>query len=102
VNETTNKTETFNDIINGDKPVLVDFFAEWCGPCKRLSPTLDEVAVESPRARVVKVNIEESPELASRYGVRSLPSLIVFKDGKAVSRQNGVVSKDRLHSLLDL
>jgi thioredoxin 1 len=90
------------EVLRSEGPVLVDFYADWCGPCKRLSPTLDAVAAERPQARVVKVNIDESPKLAARYGVKSLPSLLVFKDGRTVTRQTGVVSKEKLHSLLDL
>jgi thioredoxin 1 len=90
------------EVLRSDEPVLVDFYANWCGPCKKLAPTLEEVAIESPQARVVKVNIDENPELAAQYSVKSLPSLLVFKDGKVVSRQNGLVNKARLHSMLDL
>jgi thioredoxin 1 len=89
-------------VIYSDVPVLVDFYASWCGPCKKLAPTLDEVAAESPRARVVKVNIDDSPAIAARYGVQSVPSLIVFKDGQVVARQTGAVSKNRLKGMLDL
>jgi thioredoxin 1 len=90
------------EVLRSDEPVLVDFYANWCGPCKKLAPTLEEVAVESPQARVVIVNIDENPELAAQYSVKSLPSLLVFKDGKVVSRQNGLVNKARLHFMLDL
>jgi len=82
--------------------VLVDFYATWCGPCKALAPTLEEVAVENPQAKVCKVDIDESPELAARYGVKSIPSLMVFKDGQVVARQNGLPSKNRLKTMLDL
>jgi thioredoxin 1 len=90
------------EVLRSEEPVLVDFYADWCGPCKRLSPTLDAVAAERPQAKVVKVNIDESPNLAARYGLKSLPSLLVFKDGRAVARETGVASKEKVHSLLDL
>jgi len=89
-------------VLRSDEPVLVDFYATWCGPCKRLAPTLDELAAESPGARVVKVNIDDSPELADRYGVHSIPNILVFKNGRVVAKEKGVVSKSRLKSMLDL
>lgn len=89
-------------ILRSDVPVLVDFYASWCGPCKKLAPTLEEVAAESPQAKIVKVNIDESPELAARYGVKSIPSLMVFKNGQVVAKQQGVASKTRLKTMLDL
>ena len=95
-------TNFYERVLRSDAPVLVDFYATWCGPCKRLAPTLEEVAAESPGIRVVKVNVDESPELAERYDIHSMPSLMVFKDGQVVARQNGVVSKARLKALLDL
>lgn len=89
-------------VLRSDVPVLVDFYAEWCGPCKRLGPTLDEVAAESSHARVVKINVDDSPGLAARYGVRSVPSLLVFKSGQVVAKEQGAVSKSRLIAMLDL
>ena len=96
-------TTSFDEqVLKSDVPVLVDFYASWCGPCKRLAPTLEEVAAESPGARVVKVNVDNSPELAERYDIHSMPSLLVFKNGRVMTRQKGVVSKSRLKAMLDL
>jgi thioredoxin 1 len=89
-------------VLRSEVPVLVDFYASWCGPCKVLAPRLEEVAAETPRARVVKVNIDDSPDLADRYGVESIPSVMVFKEGRIVARQSGVASKARLKAMLDL
>jgi len=88
-------------VLRSESPVLVDFYATWCGPCKALAPTLDELAAETPHAKVVKIDIDDSPELAARYGVKSIPSLMVFKDGQIVARHKGVVSKARLKAMLD-
>ncbi len=96
------KTNFDRQVLRSDVPVLVDFYASWCGPCKRLAPTLEEVAAESPGARVVKVNVDDSPELAERYDIHSMPSLLVFKNGRVMARQKGVVSKSRLMAMLDL
>jgi thioredoxin 1 len=90
------------EVMQSPETVLVDFYADWCGPCKRLSPILVEIAAENPQVKVVKVNIDENPELAKRYGVRALPNLLVFKDGKAISNRKGFADKDQLRSMLDL
>jgi len=87
-------------VLDSDEAVLVDFYADWCGPCKKLSPVLDELAQETPGVRIVKVNIDRSPKSARGYRVKSLPTLILFKDGKPVVRRGGLLSKDSLKKLV--
>jgi len=89
-------------VLRSDVPVLVDFYASWCGPCKALAPTLEELAGENPDARIVKVDIDAAPDLAARYGVRSVPSLLVFKDGQITAKQTGATSKARLQAMLQM
>jgi thioredoxin 1 len=89
-------------VLKSDVPVLVDFYARWCGPCKSLAPMLEELAAETPQARIVKVDVDDNPRLAAQYGVRSLPSLMVFKGGMVTARQKGAVGKARLKAMLDL
>lgn len=100
--EHVNQRSFDEQVLHAEVPVLVDFYATWCGPCKRLAPTLEELAAESPGARVVKVDIDDNPELAARYGVSSVPSLLVFKDGHMTARQNGLASKSQLQAMLKL
>ena len=92
--------ETFDDIIKGDKPVLVDFFATWCGPCRMVSPIVDEIGAEVTDAKVGKVNVDEQPELASRFGVVSIPTLVVMKNGKIVDQAIGARPKNAILGML--
>ncbi len=87
-------------VLQSDVPVLVDFYADWCGPCQRLAPTLEQLARETPDARIVKVDVDRSPELAMQYGVSSIPSLAVFKDGQVTAQHVGLASKEQLKALL--
>ncbi len=92
---------SFDDqVLKSDVPVLVDFYAEWCGPCHVQAPILDELAREIDKAKIAIVDVDENPQLATRYGIRSLPTLLVFKNGEAVARHEGVASKEQLKTLL--
>lgn len=94
---------TFDEEVLGARiPVLVDFYADWCGPCKQLAPVLANVARETLTGKIVKVNVDENPDLADRYSVSFLPTLIVFKDGQVITKQTGLVDKDRLKAMLSL
>ena len=88
------------EALGADVPVLVDFWAEWCGPCKMFSPIVDEFAEENPGVKVGKINVDEQPELAGRYGVMSIPTAILFKNGEAAETLVGVQPKEALEELV--
>lgn len=90
------------EVLNSDKPVLIDFWASWCGPCRMLSPTVDEIADEHENIKVCKVNVDDEMELASAFGVSSIPMLTVIKDKKIVAKSVGVQPKSKILSMLEL
>jgi thioredoxin 1 len=92
----------FADIIGGTMPVVVDFWATWCGPCRMLSPKVDEVAQEyEGKAEIIKCNVDDCDEIASKYGIRSIPTLLFFKNGEVVDRLVGAVPKEEITSKID-
>ncbi|MBQ2676929.1 MAG: thioredoxin [Clostridia bacterium] len=93
--------DNFDMIKNSDKTVLLDFFADWCGPCRMVSPMVDEIAEENSQYLVGKVNVDEQPELAQAFGVSSIPMLVVMKDGKIVNQSVGARPKAQILSMLE-
>lgn len=91
----------FDSIINEPRPVIVDFHALWCGPCKVQSPILSEIAAEfGERLRVIKIDVDKNPMIAGKYNIQGVPTVVIFKHGKLVWRQSGVASKNQLHEVI--
>ena len=100
--ETTGKAKSFNEIVKTESLVLVDFFAEWCGPCKMMKPILDELKSNvGDKAIILKVDVDKNPKVAQTFEVRGVPTLVLFKKGSLVWRQSGVVSAQQLGELIN-
>ena len=97
---TVNKENFQKEIMESDRTVLVDFWASWCGPCRMVSPIVDEIAAENPEIKVCKINVDEEGELAAQFGVMSIPSLFVIKDGKITNQSVGALPKNQILELL--
>ena len=91
----------FDSVKNSEKPVLLDFYADWCGPCRMVSPLVDQIAEENPQYVVGKINVDQEPELAQTFGVLSIPTLVVIKDGKVASQVTGARPKAEILALLE-
>ena len=88
------------EVLNSDRPVLLDFWAPWCGPCRMVGPVLDEIAAERADIKIGKINVDEQPELAGQFGIMSIPTLVVMKNGKVVNQALGARPKDQILALL--
>ena len=96
-----NNQNFHEEVMKSEKPVLVDFWASWCGPCRMVGPIIDEIAAEHPEYKVVKINIDEEPELASQYRVVSIPTLLVMKDGQVVQQSVGARPKNQILAMMN-
>ncbi len=86
------------DVLKSSEPVVVDFWAEWCGPCRMIAPALDEISGQvGDKVKIVKLNVDENPQIAAKYGIMSIPTLLMFKNGEISSRQVGAAPKQKLH-----
>jgi thioredoxin 1 len=94
--------ETFHNEVNSSKVVLVDFYADWCGPCKALAPILESIDEDRANVKIIKVNVDEAEKISRSYGVMSIPTLIVFKDGKEISKNIGLLSKDEVMNMINI
>ena len=96
-----NRNNFQEEVINSDKPVLLDFWAPWCGPCRMVVPLVEEIARERDDVKVVKINVDEESELASRFGIMSIPTLMVMKDGEVIKQARGARPKKQILAMLD-
>ncbi len=93
--------QTFQDLISGDKPVLVDFSAEWCGPCKMLAPELKKLSdMVGDNVKIIKVDVDKNPDAAAHYGIRGVPTLMLFQEGKTLWRQSGLMSAEQMNAAI--
>ncbi len=95
-----NRNNFQGEVLNSDRPVLLDFWAPWCGPCRMVGPVLDEIAAERADIKIGKINVDEQPELAGQFGIMSIPTLVVMKNGKVVNQALGARPKDQILALL--